>query len=363
MLALDLYCGMGGLSLGFLLAVEGLRVHGIDVNPLAVKAYNANLPGGRAEVGDALKWTPEEEYDLVIGGSPCQPFSIINNRRPATEHPLFPTFARFFDIVVATQPEAFVLENVEGLTDSRNFHHLEAQLARLRGYRVKWKVLDAADYGVPQRRERLIVVGIRDDLGVQPEFPRSTHAERESLTLTGERLHRHVTLGEAIADLLDLDPPPGCLLTPRQVERIRRERANASGIHWGTMEFPDRLDRPCRTISSHTVEGSKRETIVLAWRRGYRRLTVKECLRIQTFPDWWTLPEAGEKALHRLVGEAVPPVFAYRLACALARSLGWRTREPPKPEEWMLPFFERAFADYRLSRDVDRLQRQPVNAS
>jgi DNA (cytosine-5)-methyltransferase 1 len=357
--ALDLYCGMGGLSLGFLLAVEGLRVHGIDVNPLAVEAYNANLNrlGGRAEVGDALKWEPEEEYDydLVIGGSPCQPFSIINNRHPASRHPLFPTFARFFDVAVAVKPDAFVLENVEGLLDSRNFHHLEAQLSRLKGYRVKWKVLDAADFGVPQRRRRLIVIGIRKDLGVQPEFPHPTHAEREALTLSGERLYRHVALGEAIADLLDLDPPPGCLLTPRQVERIRRERANASGIHWGTMDFPDRLDRPARTVSSHTVEGTKRETIVLAWKGGYRRLTVKECLRIQTFPDWWILPRASEKALHRLVGEAVPPVLAYRLACALARSLGWRTREPPNKEEWRLPFFERAFADY-LSREVVKLQ-------
>jgi DNA (cytosine-5)-methyltransferase 1 len=359
MLALDLYCGMGGLSLGFLYAVEGLQVHGIDVNPLAVKTYNANLNrlGGCAEVADALKWEPAEKYDLVIGGSPCQPFSIINNRRPATEHPLFPTFARFFDVVLRSQPKAFVLENVEGLIDSRNIHHLEAQLARLKEYRVKWRVLDAADFGVPQQRRRLIVIGIRKDLGVQPEFPfpRPTHAERETCTLLGERLDRHVTLGEAIADLLDLDPPPSCLLTPRQAERIRKERMNVSGIHWGIMDFPDRLDRPCRTISSHTIEGTKRETIVLAWRGGYRRLTVKESLRIQTFPDWWTLPRAGEKALHRLVGEAVPPVLAFRVACSLARSLGWSTREPPKPEEWRLPFFERVFADY-LSREVGRLQ-------
>jgi DNA (cytosine-5)-methyltransferase 1 len=359
MLALDLYCGMGGLSLGFLYAVEGLQVHGIDVNPLAVKTFNANLNrlGGCAEVADALKWEPAEKYDLVIGGSPCQPFSIINNRRPATEHPLFPTFARFFDVVLRCKPEAFVLENVEGLIDSRNIHHLEAQLARLKEYRVKWRVLDAADFGVPQQRRRLIVIGIRKDLGVQPEFPfpRPTHAERETCTLLGERLDRHVTLGEAIADLLDLDPPPSCLLTPRQAERIRKERMNVSGIHWGIMDFPDSLDRPCRTISSHTIEGTKRETIVLAWRGGYRRLTVKESLRIQTFPDWWTLPRAGEKALHRLVGEAVPPVLAFRVACSLARSLGWSTREPPQPEEWSLPFFARSFADY-LSREVGKLQ-------
>jgi site-specific DNA-cytosine methylase len=79
----------------------------------------------------------------------------------------------------------------------------------------------------------------------------------------------------------------------------------------------------------------------------YRRLIVRECLRIQSFPDWWRFPEhVSVSKRYRLVGEAVPPVFAYRLAVAVAKTLGLVTREPPREEEWQLPYFRRAFADY-----------------
>jgi site-specific DNA-cytosine methylase len=212
-------------------------------------------------------------------------------------------------------------------------------------------------------------------------------------------------------------------LTPEQVERIRREREDTSR-HFAKMEFPDSLDKPSRTISSHTVEGTKRETIVLPWtpyqnkhpplrleepsraltshiaktsrdalvpvpdhvmtpiggwtersdwgsrvmesdkpaytitekhRSGqlvetptiYRRLTVRECLRLQSFPDWYRFPEhISVSKRYKLVGEAVPPILAYRLAVHIAKLLGWETREPPRPEEWRLPYFHRAFHDY-----------------
>ena len=227
-------------------------------------------------------------------------------------------------------------------------------------------------------------------------------------------------------------------LTPEQVERIRRERENTDR-HFGKMEFPDPLDKPSRTISSHTVEGTKRETIVLpltehvmtekgGWnkpnsdwgsrvipddkpsytitekhrsgqlvrvpsehdvrmyvmnfsdkslekhrpqeldnpsttvrasfhkippdatiRQGetYRRLTVRECLRLQSFPDWWMFPkDVSVSRKYRLVGEAVPPILAFRLAVALGKALGLQTREPPDSEEWWLPYFRRAFQDY-----------------
>jgi site-specific DNA-cytosine methylase len=151
------------------------------------------------------------------------------------------------------------------------------------------------------------------------------------------------------------------------------------------MEFPDSLDEPSRTISSHTVEGTKRETIVLPImivragkddvreyrdspsptimniaaggpRQGrplvldgvaYRRLTVRECLRLQSFPDWYRFPEhISISKRYKLVGEAVPPILAYRLAVHIGKLLGLETREPPRQEEWQLPYFHRSFHDY-----------------
>jgi len=423
---LDLYCGMGGLSLGFVLALKDAEILGMDIDRYAVATYNHNLGGFgcRAEVQDILKWKPSGEYDMVIGGSPCQPFSLACTRKRGKEHPLYPTFPRFFDIILELKPKVFLLENVKGLTTRGHRPLLEEQLRRVGSYyNIRYKVLNAAYYGVPQRRERLFVLGIRKDLGIQPSFPSPTHAEEERATLMG-RFHRWVTVREAIGDLLSVSPirlqkphnsrfrrvnewdePSWTVransdreliipLTPEQVRRIRREREDTSR-HLARMEFPDSLDKPSRTISSHTVEGTKRETIVVpvvtehvmtekgGWsnprsdwgsrvmpedkpsytitekhrsgqlveipcpRCRYRRLTVRECLRLMGFPDWWSFPEGvSVSRKYKLVGEAVCPILAYRLAIHIGKLMGWGVREPPREEEWQLPYFRRAFADY-----------------
>jgi len=421
--------------------------------------------------GEVYNLEVEEDNSYTVWGVAvhnCQPFSLAVNPRygkVGKTHPLYPTFPRFFDIVLALKPKVFLLENVKGLTTKRHRHLLDEQLARVEPYyNVKFQVLNSAYYGVPQRRERLFILGVRRDLGVAPSFPAQTHGETERQALAG-RLFRWVTVREAIGDLLsipptnyskkliqtnprhgkpvDLDEPSRTVkvdgrggdftfdtmlvpLTPDQVERIRKEREDTSR-HFAKMEFPDSLDEPSRTISSHTVEGTKRETIVIpvildteyqrkhppisldepsraltahmaktsrdalipvltehvmtekgGWdnprsdwgsrvidvekpsytitekhRSGqivsivYRRLTVRECLRLQSFPDWWAFPSGvSVSKKYRLVGEAVPPILAYRIAVHVAKLLGWRTREPPKPEEWNIPYFYRAFADY-----------------
>ena len=297
---LDLYCGMGGLSLGFAIALEGIEVLGMDIDRFAVDTYNHNLSkryNARAVIQDVLTWEPEGEYDIVMGGSPCQPFSMANIRKRGKEHPLYPTFPRFFDIVLSLRPKVFLLENVKGLVTRRLKPLLLEQLDRVKKhYNIRYEVLNAAFYGVPQRRQRLFVLGIRKDLGIAPSFPSPTHAEKEQKTLTGT-LRRWITVREAIGDLL-LIPPQGLVLThkrsltdgvlektwrptftseepsftltdsgirilsPEQVERIKREREDTTR-HFGKMEFPDNMDKPSRTISSHTIQGSKRETIVL----------------------------------------------------------------------------------------------------
>ena len=195
---LDLYCGMGGLSLGFALALRDAEITGLDIDRDAVETYNLNLNRfrARAYVQDVIKWKPEGDYDVVIGGSPCQPFSRANVKNPGEKHPLFPTFPRFFDIVLELKPKAFLLENVKGLTTKRFRRYLDRELSRIsRAYVAEWRVLNAVNYGVPQKRERLIIVGVRRDLGLRPSFPKTTHGEKS-----------WITLREAIGDLLALPP-------------------------------------------------------------------------------------------------------------------------------------------------------------
>jgi DNA (cytosine-5)-methyltransferase 1 len=432
---LDLFCGMGGLSLGATLAIEGAEVRGVDIDRYAVETYNLNLSGlgCRAERADLLAWSPDGGYDIVVGGPPCQPFSVANSVRRGEAHPLFPTFRRYFEIVRAVRPSAFVFENVKGLLTQRFRPLLEEQLGSLASdYRIRCAILNAAQYGVPQRRERLIVVGVRRDTGAQPALPEPTHAEAEALTLT-RRLYRWLTVREAIGDLLEVPPVVAhrghsggrresvvsdgpshtvgtmsgggrsrttmYLLVPDHVMtekggstygpwewgcRLMRgdEPANTitekhrSGqlveVPWTTYQDrhpPLDPDRPGRAVVSH-ANRSWRDSLVPLGRPAlailsdgrlrpdghheslsraciYRRLTVRECMRLQSFPDWWRFPgSVSVSRRYRLVGEAVPPVLAYRIVVALGRALGLRTREPPREGDWDLPYFRRAFADY-----------------
>ena len=438
---LDLYCGMGGLSLGFLLAMKNARIVGLDKDPDAVRTFNFNLRsrGGEAHQTDLLKARISEKFDIIIGGPPCQPFSIANSRRRGKEHPLYPTFPRFFDIVIEKRPMAFLLENVKGLLTKAHKHIFDEQIRKVKSeYMIKYAVLNAAYFGVPQKRERLFVLGIRKDLGVKPSFPRPTHAESTCITLNG-KLHKWVTVRDAIRDLLAVPPLCGdhktVPLTQKQLIQIIKER-NDTSRHFGKMVFPDPIDEPSRVISSHTIEGSKRETIIIptehvitgtrnCWESEWgkreislnkpsytitekhrsgqmisitdhefldsiaqfsetsmnkhrpqdilkpsttiratfgkappdafvcvngklmRRLTVRECLRLQSFPDWWRFPDGVSLTKKfKLVGEAVPPILAYKIAIHIAHLLKIPTREPPKPEEFVLPYFEKAFAEY-----------------
>jgi len=436
---------MGGLSLGFVSAIRGTEVLGLDIDRYAVETYNLNLTkfGCKAVVQDVLEWDPVGEYDIVIGGVPCQPYSLANTKKKGKDHPLYPTLPRFFDVVLELRPKAFLMENVKGLVTRRHRPLLEEQLRRVEPYyNIKYKVLNAAYYGVPQRRERLFVLGIRRDLGVNPSFPNPTHAEEERATLTG-RLYKWVTVREAIGDLL-LIPPQGLPVTEYVGTSVKINIANPKGFG-DTSKVPNKLDLPTKTVmkgggnggaipplvelptehvmtekggwtnpksdwgsrvmpedkpsytitekhrsgqlvktlipSEHEVRGYidpekqfnwtwvrrhplideekasptivghihknlTRNELAVKDRVGYRRLTVRECLRLQSFPDWWQFPKnVSVSRKYRLVGEAVPPILAYRLAIHIISLLGENPKYPPSKEDFDLPYFERSFPE------------------
>jgi DNA (cytosine-5)-methyltransferase 1 len=152
--------------------------------------------------------------------------------------------------VLELKPKAFLLENVTGLTSKRHRHLLERQLERVKNeYRIAYKVLDASRYGVPQRRERLFVLGIRKDLGVVPSFPLETHAPEPRVTLDGRKIAKWVTVREAIGDLLEI--PPNALLTHKfsVTERIALDR-NAC---WSPFYSADRSARTLQTTPHQLV--------------------------------------------------------------------------------------------------------------
>jgi len=438
MRVLDLFCGMGGLSLGAALALEGAEIHGVDIDGHAVETYNLNLSrlGCWAERADLLAWEPGGEYDMVVGGPPCQAFSLANTKNCGERHPLFPTFRRYFDLVRSLRPVAFVFENVRGLVSQKFRHLLDYQFRALaEAYRIRYSVLNAVDYGVPQKRQRVIVAGIRRDVGVEPVLPQQTHAPHGAALLDSRVLHRWLTVREAIGDLLDappiivhrghsggrktsVAPPDGPSYTVGAMSGGGRGRnvmylltdhimTEKGGSTYGPWDWGCRMmridepantitekhrsgqlvevplmphqekhppldyDEPARAVQSHTAKTSRDlllplelpATTVLGdprasthghhYRRNqyyFRRLTVRECMRLQSFPDWWGWPEnISTSKRYKLVGEAVPPILAYRLAVALGKALGIPVKEPPREEDWGLPYFRRAFADYCLN--------------
>jgi len=335
---LDLYSGMGGLSLGFVLGIEDVKILGFDIDDKAVETYNLNLNrfNAKSMVLDVLEWNPIGDFDLIIGGVPCQPYSLANTKKRGRQHELYPTLPKFFDAVLALKPKAFLMENVKGLITDVHKPLLDEQLKRIEDrYTVKYQVLNAVHYGVPQIRERLFVLGVRRDLGVKPSFPNPTHWEFEKQTLTG-RLYRWVTVGEAIGDLLGVTPNQDTRIS----EHVLLEGSDPRKYNydWGSRVIS--LDKPSYTITTKHRCGQVIEGVM-------RKLTVREALRIQSFPDWWRFPSnVSISKKYELVGEAMPPILAYRLAVHIGRLLGLRTREPPRQEEWKLPYFHRSFQDY-----------------
>ena len=158
MRVLDLFCGAGGLSLGFRDA--GFSVLGADINQYSAEIYSINNIGKFIEIdlaGDSVAGT----FDVVIGGPPCRPWSSINRQKRGLLHQDYSLLERFFDHVFEIRPRAFILENVPPLGSDEKFSLLKDDATR-EGYSVDSQSLEYLDFGVATKRRRLFTVGFRD---------------------------------------------------------------------------------------------------------------------------------------------------------------------------------------------------------
>lgn len=193
--AVSLFSGCGGSDAGVIAA--GFEVvMANDIIAYARDAYLANLPETDYRLGDVAKIESFPSAELLVGCYPCQGFSQGGAREAGrTINTLYLEFARALN---AMSPKAFIAENVSGLRRSTYEHLLKDQLERFsnageHGYDVVWRELAAEDYGVPQERRRVIIVGVRRDLGVTYEFPEPSHGEG--------RVQPHLTIGNALEGL------------------------------------------------------------------------------------------------------------------------------------------------------------------
>lgn len=294
--AIDLFAGCGGLSLGFECA--GVKTIGYEMKPECCETYRANL---KSECRNEML-TEETEYpkaDIVLGGPPCQPFSRRGKRKGKDD--ARDGFPAYVAAIRKLQPKIWVCENVKGLPelDETYFRSILGQFRSL-GYEVDYKVVRMSNYDVPQKRERLVIVGHRGGF----RFP------EEGL--------REVTAGEALRDKLDSIPEDAEFLTP-SMDRYIASYEKASHC---SRPRDLRLDEPARTLTCRNLAGctSDMHRIRLADGRR-RRVTVREAARLQSFPDWFEFHGTKEQQ-YTQIGNAVPPMFAYKIAKSVIDCLG-----------------------------------------
>lgn|SRR5574344_1535941 len=184
---IDLFSGCGGMSLGFKMAgFKSLLASDIDVN--CELTFKKNFPQTPFLCKDITTITKEEidilldnkTPDIIIGGPPCQGFSLANKKRnKLDDDPRNKLFYHFVKFIKWYQPKAFVMENVKGILSMKKGEVIKTIIEEFSqcGYVVDYKILCAKDYGVPQTRERVILIGVRKDLGIRPSFPQPSATE------------------------------------------------------------------------------------------------------------------------------------------------------------------------------------------
>jgi len=306
-LVLDLFSGAGGLALGFESA--GFETLGFDMDKDCVATYSNNLIGS-AEQRLLNIYTEYSKVDIIIGGPPCQPFSVrgrqdgLNDTRNG--------FPAFIAAVEKAQPEIWMFENVRGLMYKNNFYfdQVLSQLAKL-GYHITYRLLNASHYGVPQTRERVVVVGSRKN---HYQFPNRNKMVR--------------TAGEAVSDLINQEVTNPRFLTASMDQYVARYEAASHCVTPRDLH----LDRPARTVTCRNLAAPTSDMHRVKLADGRRRqLTVREAARLQSFPDWFEFA-GSETSQFNQIGNAVPPLFAYAFAQSITSYLDKTDAEERIPD-------------------------------
>ena len=342
---LDLFCGAGGLTLGF--EAAGFRsLGGIDWDRAAVATHGENFSCPSIQLDLSREYPDDIPIpDVVVGGPPCQGFSSAGMRSSSDSRN--DLVRRFAEIVAKLKPHAFVFENVEGFLTADDGYHVMALLHPLIecGYSVHARKVNAANFGVPQHRKRVIVIG---GLGWAPSFPATTHTAfgAPGAFLAGTSLPPSPTLEHAVAGLPSAEiGPPGFPQGHfyRPLTGIDMMRAVALGKGQTMRDLPTDLQhqsfarRALRRVQDGTPSENRggppsglrrlsgdEPSKAITGRSGqeflhpyeHRPLTIRECARIQTFPDSFKFCGTPEQQF-QIVGNAVPPLLAEAIAGSL----------------------------------------------
>ncbi|MGB5925512.1 MAG: DNA (cytosine-5-)-methyltransferase [Dehalococcoidia bacterium] len=346
MRSIELFTGAGGLALGIHLAgfEHQLLVEADDdaCETLVHNSKNETVSGISRwpivrDLVELVDLSSYQKIDLLAAGIPCQPFSNGGKRGGIEDdRNMFPVFAR---VLAALKPQAFLLENVNGLINGKLASHMEYIILQLRhpwnlarngqtwkdhleelryitekdirkdtDYKVYFQVLDAANYGIPQIRKRVFVVGFRRDLETNWNFPTATHSKEALLT---NNKKAWLTVRDAIRGL-----PKSGTKAAAGIQHVMVPGARSYKGHTGSV-----LDWPAKSLKAgnHGVGGGEN---TLRYQNGrVRYFTVRECARLQTFPDSWVF-KGPWSSVTRQIGNAVPVKMATVVAKSIRELLG-----------------------------------------
>lgn len=379
---LDLFCGAGGLSLGFQNAGCQI-VGGIEINPHAVRTHHKNFPDTILDLPaiditqldlSQLNLKPDA-IDILIGSPPCQVFSSVgigkmrHLGRTPEEDPRSLLYLHFVEFLNYFRPHFFVMENVNALKNKPIFNQICDELTygrtgykkRYPGYDIEYQILLSADYGVPQLRKRLFVIGKRKDTNFKLGFPEKINSAE------------YVSVGQAISDLpvlqpismplgnrsgrakqIDSEKPYVCEPSNPYQKKMRKAKKKDEGIlnhicrsHndldlqiFGVMkqgdlyrDIPDefkryrsdifedkykrlRLDKPSWTLTAHM----KKDGLAYIHPTQTRSISVREAARLHSFPDDFIF-DVPMTAMFELIGNSVPPLMAEAIAKPIVQQL------------------------------------------
>jgi DNA (cytosine-5)-methyltransferase 1 len=343
---LSIYSGAGGLDYGFHQA--GFKTEfAYDFDIYAVQTFNKLIPGNVGICADieTIRLPPHGSIDVVIGGPPCQGFSVAGHMDPSD--PRSRQVWKFLEVVSQVSPLAFVMENVRHLGDNDRWARIRYGLvsaANAMGYQTRLFVLRASDFGVPQNRDRMFLIGARE---FEPSEPKRTSADTPP------------TARSALSELPRVGSPGNSRLVTADITLAANpvlRRSPFAGMLFNGAGRPINLEAPCSTLPA-SMGGNKTPIVDQNWLDGItsrswvheyhehlwnggapyamhdvpdflRRLTVEEAARLQSFPAnmTWMGPKS---AVLRQIGNAVPPLLAEAVALSLKQSLvGSHTNKP-----------------------------------
>jgi DNA (cytosine-5)-methyltransferase 1 len=359
--AISLFSGAGGLDYGF--EAAGFEtVAAIEMDPYCCLTLQVNRPDwgliqsrlesvASSEILD-VAGLKKRQPDILYGGPPCQPFSKAgfwhSGDVKRLKDPRSVTLREFFRVLEDTLPRAFLIENVSGFVFEDKDEGLRlarrriAQINQKHGtkYSLAWKILNSADYGVPQIRERVFIVGSRD--GIQFNFPAPTHCDSEaSSRVPGEsNLEPYLTAWDALHDLDDISEVPDAyrvsgkwaLLLPTIPEGenylFHTARGNGAPLFKWRSRYWNFLLKLAKDRPSWTIQAQPGPAIgPFHWKN--RKLTMRELARLQTFPEDISVL-GNEREIHKQIGNAVPSAMGELLGREIRSQFfgDKRTRRP-----------------------------------